>query len=104
MDSFVRNVAIVTVVLLGMIFINTYIGSQFLGNEFSAVDDIVETAAIQGQSLHKDPHPVLELPGDAEVGAFTVASLGAGIIIGFLWHKLLYNEEKVKNKEELSTV
>ena len=94
MDRFVRNVAIVTLGLLAIIFINTYIGVK-LGNEFGGVDDVVETIAVEGQD--KEPHPVLELPGDAEVGAFTITSLGAGLIIGYMWRKIF--AEKREHEE-----
>lgn len=76
MDRFVRNVAIVTLGLLALIFINTYIGAK-LGNELGGVD--------------------LELPGDTEVGAFTIASLGVGLIIGYTWRKIF--SEKGEHEE-----
>jgi len=94
MDKFVKTVAIVTITMLAIIFVNTYIGVHYMGHEYSGVDDVVETTAIEGHT--KNPHPLLELPGDAEVGAFTVAALGTGIIIGFLWRKLFYEESEEK--------
>jgi len=90
MDNFVKSVAIVTVTLLTVIFISTYIGVNFLGSKFEGIDDVVERIAVEEHKHIKNPHPVMELPGDAEVGAFTVASLGVGMIIGFLWRKLFY--------------
>ncbi|HIE26310.1 TPA: hypothetical protein EYP66_03385 [Candidatus Poribacteria bacterium] len=94
MDRFVRNVAIVTLGLLALIFINTYIGAK-LGNELGGVDDVVETIAVEGHD--KEPRPVLELPGDTEVGAFTIASLGVGLIIGYTWRKIF--SEKGEHEE-----
>jgi len=69
-----------------------------MGHEYSGVDDIVETTAIEGHT--RTPHPLLELPGDAEVGAFTVAALGTGIIIGFLWRKLFYEDSEQNSGAE----
>lgn len=85
MDSFVRNVAFVTLGLLVLLFLNTYIGVK-LGNELGGVDDAVESMAIDGHD--KEAHPFMELPGDTEVGAFTIAALGMGMVIGYLWRKL----------------
>lgn len=85
MDPFVRNVALVTFGLLALLFLNTYIGVR-LGNELSGVDDVVEKMAIDG--YNKEAHPFMKLPGDTEVGAFTIAALGMGMVIGYLWRKL----------------
>lgn len=85
MDPFVRNVALITLGMLALLFINTYIGVR-LGNELGGVDDVIESMAING--LNKQARPFMELPGDTEVGAFTIAALGMGMVIGYLWRKL----------------
>ncbi|MBI3946174.1 MAG: hypothetical protein HY321_09670 [Armatimonadetes bacterium] len=85
MDRFVKGVAGVTFALLMVIFVNAYIGAR-AGHDLGGLDDRVETIAIGTRKL--EPRPVLELPGDSEVGAFTVAALGMGMIIGYTWRKL----------------
>ncbi len=90
MDTFVKRVALVTLVLLAIIFANAFIGVR-LGKDLGGLDDRVETMAVEQHRL--EPRPVLELPGDSEVGAFTVAALGMGMIIGYSWRKMFGEAE-----------
>ena len=39
-------------------------------------------------------HPFIELPGDAEVGAFSVANFFSGMIVGHNWKRLFEKETK----------
>lgn len=61
------------------------------GMAAGGTDDKVNTMA---SSQH---HPFVELPGDAEVGAFSVANFFAGLIVGHHWEKLF---GKKKEKDE----
>ncbi len=84
-DAFVRKTAGITLALLAFIFLNAYVGAR-TGKDLGGLDDRIETMAVRGHAV--EPRPVLELPGDSEVGAFTVAALGVGMIIGYSWRKL----------------
>ncbi|MFQ5646658.1 MAG: hypothetical protein ACE5GM_06995 [bacterium] len=59
---------------------------------------MVETGAVKGQAA--DPHPVMELSGDAELGAFTIAALGGGIIIGYLGRRIFYENAPEEGKND----
>lgn len=85
MDRFTKGIAGVTLALLMVIFVNAYIGAR-TGKDLGGLDDKVESLAL-GQH-QREARPVLELPGDSEVGAFTVAALGTGMFIGYTWRKL----------------
>ena len=89
MDGFVKGVIGVTLALLAFVFVNAYIGSR-TGRDLGGLDDRIETMAVAGRALQ--PHPVLELPGDSEVGAFTIAAFGMGMVVGYTWRKLFARE------------
>ena len=54
--------------------------------EAGGTDDAVNNMASQVTKIQH--HPFIELPGDAQVGAFSVANFFAGLIVGHHWEKL----------------
>ncbi len=84
-DGFTRTILAVMFVILLAIFAS---GKYMSSHEMKGVgtDDIVnDLAATTAQGEH---HPFIELPGDAEVSAFSVANFFAGLIVGYHWLKL----------------
>jgi len=84
-DSFTRTVLIVGLALLLGIFGSAYymnIHKMAAGGTDDKVNDLA------AQSVHVQHHPLVELPGDAAISAFSVANFCAGLIIGHNWRKL----------------
>jgi cobalt/nickel transport protein len=84
-DSFTKVMLTVMVTLLVVIFIS---GKYMYAHDMEAggTDDKVNTMATDvSKSEH---HPFTELPGDAQVGAFSVANFFAGLIVGHHWEML----------------
>jgi cobalt/nickel transport protein len=93
-DSFTRNVLIVGFVLLLAIFGSAYY-MDLHKMEAGGTDDVVNNMG--ATAMHVTHHPLVDLPGDAQVGAFSVANFMAGLIVGHSWHKLFEKD----NKEEV---
>ncbi|MEY8000992.1 hypothetical protein AB8U03_12480 [Clostridium sp. Mt-5] len=92
LDGFTRVVLIVMII----IFIVIFGASKYMVNhkmKAGGTDDKVNTMA---SNKHK---PFIELPGDAQVGAFTVAGFFSGLIVGHHWEKLF--GESARNKKSL---
>ncbi|MCI1944840.1 hypothetical protein [Clostridium luticellarii] len=92
LDKFTRVMLAVMIIL----FIFIFGASKYMVNhkmEAGGTDDKVNTMA---SNNHK---PFIELPGDAQVGAFSVANFFAGLIVGHHWEKLF--GESAKNKKSL---
>lgn len=96
LDSFTKTLLTVLIVLLMAIFASgKYMDSHKM--QAGGTDDAVNTMA--SKAAKADHHPFIELPGDAEVGAFSVSNFIAGLIVGHHWEKL-FGKSKSK-KEEL---
>ncbi len=94
-DPFTRNVLITGLVLLFLIFCSAfYMDTHKM--EAGGTDDLVNNMA--AQTTHVEHHPLIELPGDAEVSAFSVANFFAGLVVGYNWRKLFgeTGQEKAK--------
>lgn len=93
-DSYTKVMLSVMFVLLLFIFgAGKYMASHNM--EAGGTDDLVNNLATKvTQGEH---HPFAELPGDAQVGAFSVANFFAGLIVGHHWEKLF---GKPKNEEQ----
>lgn len=90
-DGFTKAMLAVMFVLLIFIFVSgKYMDTHHMAA--GGTDDKVNSMA---SSTH---HPFVELPGDAEVGAFSVANFFAGLIVGHHWEKL-FGKKKEKNEE-----
>lgn len=93
-DSFTKvMLSIMFVILLFIFGAGKYMDSHKM--EGGGTDDVVNNLA--SQVSHQEAHPFINLPGDAQVGAFSVANFFAGLIVGHHWEKLF---GKPKNKEQ----
>ena len=105
-DGFTKVMLITMFTILIFIFIS---GKYMESHNMAAggTDDKVNNLASQvSKTAH---HPFVQLPGDAQLGAFSVANFFAGLIVGHHWEKLFGknreiidnedNEEKVENIE-----
>jgi len=84
-DGFTKTaLAIMIVMLLAIFASGSYMASHKLkgGGTDDAVNDL---AAATQKGQH---HPFVELPGDAELSAFSVANFFAGLIVGYNWLRL----------------
>lgn len=90
-DPFTRWMLIIMFAILAIIFIAAkYMDMHsMLGG---GTDDTVN--AMASSAAHVKAHPFINLPGDAQVGAFSVANFFAGLIVGHNWKKLFEGEEK----------
>ncbi len=90
-DSFTRWMLIVMFAILAIIFgAAKYMDMH--GMQGGGTDDAVN--AMASLSAHVKSHPFINLPGDAEVGAFSVANFFAGMIVGHNWKKLFEREKE----------
>lgn len=60
--------------------------------EAGGTDDTVNNMA--SKVTHVAHHPFIELPGDAQIGAFSVANFFAGLIVGHQWENLFAKPKK----------
>ncbi len=88
-DPFTLWMLIIMFALLAAIFITAkYMGMHEMTG--AGTDDVVN--ALASKAAQVKSHPVIELPGDAELGAFSVANFFAGMIVGHNWKKLFEKE------------
>lgn len=84
-DGFTRTVLVIMIVILLAIFASgKYMSAHQLKG--TGTDDIVNDLATT--VTRGEHHPFVDLPGDAEVSAFSVANFFAGMIVGYHWLKL----------------
>ena len=96
-DGFTKTMLTVMCVILLFIFAaGNYMNAHNMGaaGTDEHVNDLATSVA------HKPHHPFAELPGDAEVGAFSVANFFAGLIVGYHWLKLFGPKAGVRAAEE----
>src|SRR5262249_25739919 len=88
-DGFTKVVLTIMIVMLLAIFASgSYMASHKM--EGTGTDDIVNDLASKTR-VNGEHHPFVELPGDAQVSAFSVANFFAGLIVGYHWLKLFGN-------------
>ncbi|MGO9621812.1 MAG: hypothetical protein ACLPT6_10445 [Desulfobaccales bacterium] len=93
-DGFTKVMLLVMFIFLTGIFISgKYMASHKM--EGNGTDDKVN--AMASEITGSKSHPFVELPGDAEVGAFSIANFFVGIIVGHQWTVLFGNKAR---KEE----
>ncbi|MHB1654331.1 MAG: hypothetical protein ACYCVD_17935 [Desulfitobacteriaceae bacterium] len=93
-DSYTKVMLSIMIVILFAIFAaGKYMDSHKM--EAGGTDDLVNNMA--SQVTHVQHHPFVSLPGDAQVGAFSVANFFAGLIVGHQWEKLF---AKSKSEEQ----
>ena len=78
-DGFTKVMLLVMFLFLAGIFISgKYMSSHKM--EGGGTDDAVN--ALASTAAGAKSHPFVELPGDAEVGAFSIANFFVGLIVG----------------------
>ena len=84
-DGFTKAILLTMFILLAFIFVSAkYMSSHKM--EAGGTDDTVNSMA--SKVTGSPAHPFVDLPGDAQVGAFSVANLCVGLIVGHLWTTL----------------
>lgn len=95
-DPFTRYMLIIMFVILALIFgAAKYMDMHKM--EGGGTDDTVN--AMASQVVHQQAHPFINLPGDAQVGAFSVANFFAGLIVGHNWRKLFELKDETEEKK-----
>lgn len=96
LDSFTKTMLAIMFILLLFIFgAAKYMDSHKM--EAGGTDDVVNNMA--SQVTHEQHHPFIDLPGDAQVGAFSVANFFVGLIVGHSWQKLFPKPEPEPEEE-----
>jgi cobalt/nickel transport protein len=98
-DSFTRWMLTIMIVLELAIFAS---GLYMSSHKMTGIgtDDVVNNLATKTK-VNGEHHPVVELPGDAELSAFSVANFFAGLIVGYHWFKLFGSKPQPEaNKED----
>jgi len=97
-DKFTKTLFAIMIVILVFIFVaGKYMDSHKMAA--GGTDDKVNNLATVASS--KQHHPFIELPGDAELGAFSVANFFAGLILGHSWEKI-FGKTNEEVKEDVS--
>ena len=65
----------------------------------TGTDDIVNNLAT-ATKVKGEHHPFVELPGDSELSAFSVANFFAGLIVGYNWLRLFGTKPQPGTKKE----
>lgn len=80
-DTFTKNALIVSAVLIAIMVVSTYFGSQV--GELEGTDGLVEDMA--AESAQKTPKTLVELDENGEYVGFGMAGVLSGFFIGYLW-------------------
>ncbi len=90
-DTFTRWMLVIMLSMLFAIFaVSKYMDMHNM--QGGGTDDTVNAMASRLASARA--HPFVNLPGDAQVGAFSVANFFAGMIVGHNWKKLFGKDKK----------
>jgi len=84
-DGFTRAMLGAMVVFLLAIFASASYMSHHKMEAAGTDDRVNNMATVVTKGEH---HPFIELPGDAQLGAFSIANFFAGIIVGYHWLRL----------------
>lgn len=95
-DGFTKTMLSIMFCILLAIFASGKYMSAHKMNGVGADDIVNDLASAVTQSKH---HPFVDLPGDAELGAFSVANFFAGMIVGYHWLKL-FGAKSQRNTEK----
>jgi cobalt/nickel transport protein len=97
-DGFTRVVlGIMIVIELAIFASGIYMSHHKLTG--TGTDDIVNNLAT-ATKVNGEHHPFVQLPGDAELSAFSVANFFAGMIVGYNWLKLFGAQPQTGTKKE----
>jgi cobalt/nickel transport protein len=95
-DGFTRTMLAVLFFLLLVIFAS---GKYMSAHQMKGVgtdDSVNDLASVAARTEH---HPFIELPGDAELAAFSVANFFCGLIVGYHWLKLFGSKPQNSTKK-----
>lgn len=84
-DGFTRAMLGAMVVFLLAIFASASYMSHHKMEAAGTDDRVNNMATVVTRGEH---HPFIDLPGDAQLGAFSIANFFAGIIVGYHWLRL----------------
>ena len=96
-DSFTRTMLAIMFSLLLVIFASgKYMSAHKMTG--TGTDDVVNDMATAAS--HREHKPFIDLPGDAELGAFSVANFFAGMIVGYHWLKIFGSKNDPRQAEK----
>jgi cobalt/nickel transport protein len=97
-DGFTKVVLAIMIVMELAIFAS---GSYMSHHKLTGIgtDDVVNNLAT-ATKVNGEHHPFVELPGDAELSAFSVANFFAGLIVGYNWLRLFGTKPQPGPKKE----
>jgi cobalt/nickel transport protein len=96
-DGFTRVMLAIMFVFLIYIFISGKIMASNNMEGGGTDDKVNDLASAVSKTAH---HPFVELPGDAELGAFSIANLFTGLIVGHHWEKLFGSSKPKKRADQ----
>jgi len=97
-DGFTRVMLAIMIVMELAIFASaTYMSHHKLTG--TGTDDIVNNLAT-ATKVNGEHHPFVELPGDSELSAFSVANFFAGVIVGYNWLRLFGSKPQLCAKKD----
>ena len=82
-------------IMIGLLLCIYASGAYMSAHKLTGIgtDDVVNN---QASAKH---HPFVELPGDAEISAFSVGNFFAGLIVGYNWLKLFGTKPATKKED-----
>ncbi len=97
-DGFTKvMLAVMIVIELAIIASGAYMASHKLTGV--GTDDVVNNLAT-ATKVNGEHHPFVQLPGDSELSAFSVANFFAGVIVGYNWLRLFGSKPQTGTKED----
>jgi len=97
-DGFTKMMLIIMIVMELAIFASAkYMSSHKMAG--GGTDDLVNNLA-SATKVNGEHHPFVELPGDSELSAFSVANFFAGVIVGYNWLRLFGAKPQQGRKED----
>ena len=95
-DGFTKTMLLILFCILVVIFAT---GKYMAAHKMTGIgtDDIVNN--LGSAAAHTQHHPFVDLPGDAELSAFSVANFFAGMIVGYKWLKLFGSKPQNSTKK-----
>jgi cobalt/nickel transport protein len=97
-DGFTKVILAIMIVMEVAIFAS---GNYMSHHKLTGIgtDDVVNNLAT-ATKVNGEHHPFVELPGDAELSAFSVANFFAGLIVGYNWLRLFGSKPQPDPKKE----
>jgi uncharacterized membrane protein len=88
-DAFTKNAVVISIVLVMLMMVSAYFGSQ--KGALEGTDGLVEDMA--AASAQKVPRSLVELDEKGEYVGFGIVGAISGFIIGYLWPSVFYRRE-----------